>query len=154
MVRFPKFSIIQAGSVTCLNILSRLNQNQELRGILMIVYNLFPLLAGPCSQWEPHLQRAADQFAAHDMTAEHATARAWLGAAYQAGGDHCQAQQHTAQAAAQLESVNNISIEYPPQDVWWLHYQAAGENNPTAFSLLERAFQIMTDGIANLSDEG
>ncbi|MCB8966552.1 MAG: GAF domain-containing protein [Ardenticatenaceae bacterium] len=101
-----------------------------------------------------HLQRAADQFAAHDMTAEHATARAWLGAAYQAGGDHCQAQQHTAQAAAQLESVNNISIEYPPQDVWWLHYQAAGENNPTAFSLLERAFQIMMDGIANLSDEG
>lgn len=26
----------------------------------MIVYNIFPLLAGPCSQWEPHLQRAAD----------------------------------------------------------------------------------------------
>ncbi len=26
----------------------------------MIVYNLFPLLAGPCSQWETHLQRAAD----------------------------------------------------------------------------------------------
>ncbi|MCP5159646.1 MAG: alpha-amylase [Gammaproteobacteria bacterium] len=26
----------------------------------MIVYNLFPLLAGPCSQWEPHLQRAAE----------------------------------------------------------------------------------------------
>jgi len=26
----------------------------------MIVYNLFPLLAGPCSRWETHLQRAAD----------------------------------------------------------------------------------------------
>jgi starch synthase (maltosyl-transferring) len=26
----------------------------------MIVYNLFPLLAGPCSQWAPHFQRAAD----------------------------------------------------------------------------------------------
>lgn len=25
----------------------------------MIVYNLFPLLAGPCNQWESHLQRAA-----------------------------------------------------------------------------------------------
>lgn len=26
----------------------------------MIIYNLFPLLAGPCSQWAPHFQRAAD----------------------------------------------------------------------------------------------
>src|SRR3974390_2690434 len=26
----------------------------------MILYNLFPLLAGPFSKWEPHLQRAAD----------------------------------------------------------------------------------------------
>lgn len=26
----------------------------------MILYNLFPLLAGSCKQWEPHLQRAAD----------------------------------------------------------------------------------------------
>ncbi len=26
----------------------------------MIVYNLFPLLVGPCSRWETHLQRAAD----------------------------------------------------------------------------------------------
>ncbi|MCP5126530.1 MAG: alpha-amylase [Gammaproteobacteria bacterium] len=26
----------------------------------MIVYNLFPLLAGPCSQWTSHFQRAAD----------------------------------------------------------------------------------------------
>lgn len=25
----------------------------------MIVYNLFPLLAGPCGNWEPHLERAA-----------------------------------------------------------------------------------------------
>ena len=26
----------------------------------MIIYNLFPLLAGPFTKWEPHLQRAAD----------------------------------------------------------------------------------------------
>ncbi len=26
----------------------------------MIIYNLFPLLAGPCGDWEPHFQRAAD----------------------------------------------------------------------------------------------
>ena len=26
----------------------------------MLVYNLFPLLAGPCGSWEPHLKRAAD----------------------------------------------------------------------------------------------
>ena len=26
----------------------------------MLIYNLFPLLAGPFDQWEPHLQRAAD----------------------------------------------------------------------------------------------
>jgi starch synthase (maltosyl-transferring) len=26
----------------------------------MRIYNLFPRLAGPVSQWEPHLARAAD----------------------------------------------------------------------------------------------
>lgn len=26
----------------------------------MLIYNLFPLLAGPCGNWEPHLERAAD----------------------------------------------------------------------------------------------
>ena len=26
----------------------------------MLIYNLFPLLAGPCGRWEPHLKRAAD----------------------------------------------------------------------------------------------
>lgn len=26
----------------------------------MLIYNLFPLLAGPLSQWKPHLERAAD----------------------------------------------------------------------------------------------
>ena len=25
----------------------------------MLIYNLFPLLAGPFDQWEPHLKRAA-----------------------------------------------------------------------------------------------
>jgi len=26
----------------------------------MLIYNLFPLLAGPCGNWEPHFERAAD----------------------------------------------------------------------------------------------
>jgi starch synthase (maltosyl-transferring) len=26
----------------------------------MLIYNLFPLLAGPCGYWEPHLERAAN----------------------------------------------------------------------------------------------
>ena len=26
----------------------------------MLIYNLFPLLAGPCGDWEPHLERAAN----------------------------------------------------------------------------------------------
>ncbi|MER2539360.1 MAG: alpha-amylase family glycosyl hydrolase, partial [Azonexus sp.] len=26
----------------------------------MLIYNLFPLLAGHCGRWEPHLKRAAD----------------------------------------------------------------------------------------------
>ena len=25
----------------------------------MLIYNLFPLLAGPCGSWKPHLERAA-----------------------------------------------------------------------------------------------
>lgn len=34
--------------------------NCNIKGLLMVIYNLFPLLAGKLSQWKPHIQRAAD----------------------------------------------------------------------------------------------
>ncbi len=99
------------------------------------------------------LETAVSQFDQHDMHAEKAAALAWLGTANQRLGNVQQARQQTSEAVQLLQSVDNFSTEYLPQEVWWQHYQTY-QQLPEAWDILNTACQIMHNGIAHLSDEG
>ncbi len=123
------------------------------------------------------LQRAADMFEEFDVPAGQAVALAWLGSVHLKTGDGAAARRYTTEALGLLEAAGDVSLEYPPQEVWWLHYQALGSpvtgpsSRPSVsrkragktaspppedatWTYLERARESMMAGIASLSDEG
>ena len=104
-----------------------------------------------------YLQHAADTSQSLDLQGFHAYSLAWLAAAELSMGQVETARQHTAQAV----SIPEISTDYPSQHIWWWRYQslaapgdASDENREAAWQALNRACQIMLEGIAELSDEG
>lgn len=129
-------------------------------------------LAGEQSdQAEPLFKTAGDLFNELDIPGNQAVALAWLGATHLARNSMAEAYRCTGQAVTLLETADHASLEYPPQEVWWLHYQAQVANSANLFMTpapqskikaevdpvwtgLEQTREVMMAGIASLSDEG
>ena len=88
------------------------------------------------------------------------TSLAWLGAAHLASGHYVKAEQASSQAVEQLIATG--AGEYPPQEIWWLRFQVLNSRfsasnqvlTDKAHHALHRAYGVMMDNIADLSDEG
>ncbi|MCB0165180.1 MAG: GAF domain-containing protein, partial [Anaerolineae bacterium] len=123
------------------------------------------------------LQRASKLLAELDIPADQATVLSWLGAAHLELNEWTKAYDSSLEALKLLTAADDASSEFPPQEIWWLHYhilQAAPERTPLSTShnsekmkeevnllgneplwnCLDRAREIMLDGIATISDEG
>lgn len=149
-----------------------LNLSQSVKSRQLEAYYWFGLgrvaqTRGDIEIAQAKLETAESMYSELGITAEHATTLAWLGAVHLFKNDWQAALQYTTQATAQLASVNNISTEFPPQDVWWLHYCVLRhrlnftngrydhtQDQETAWQALEKARELMLSGIATLSDEG
>ncbi|MBN1873181.1 MAG: GAF domain-containing protein [Anaerolineae bacterium] len=92
------------------------------------------------------------------------TSLAWCGTVYLALGNWEMAERYTAEAIISLEEARG-TVEYPPQEVWWLHYQVLkaksvryngkqGLLSAEAWDALQQAHITMMEGIATLNDEG
>ncbi len=88
------------------------------------------------------------------------SSQAWLGAACLAIGDWELADRYTLEALCTLQVIG--TGEFLAQEVWWLRYQvlrcAAPERRealtPELWEALQRAHDVMMDGIATITDEG
>lgn len=119
------------------------------------------------------LQQAIDLFDELDIPTDHAGALAWMGKAHLDLDNWPAAYRFTAAAVEILTTVGDVNFEFPPQDVWWLHYQVlrAAPDNPVQpppenregansagddphWLCLDQARETMMAGIANISDEG
>jgi len=104
-----------------------------------------------------HLQQAVEGWAALGEPGGRAHALAWLGAAELALGQVEEARTHTAQAVATLETT-----DVKDQEVWWWRYRALQGQSAVggqsaadeAWQVLDRARELMLEGIATLSDAG
>ncbi|MGW8144358.1 MAG: GAF domain-containing protein [Anaerolineales bacterium] len=129
------------------------------------------LLSGKPEEARPAFQSALDVFKETKIYSELPTVLAWLGGAYLALDDPESARMYTAEGVTQLEAIGSGGAEYPPQEIWWWHYQALTyelrqqktarnedlelEKIPeNAWSALQKAREIALGGIASLSDEG
>lgn len=111
------------------------------------------------------LQQASDLFGELDIPADQAGALAWLGKAHLDLGDGQTAYRFTSAAVEILTTVGDANFEFPPQDVWWLHYQVLESTSAKPFPeqasdedprwpCLDQARETMMAGIATISDEG
>lgn len=111
------------------------------------------------------LQRASNLFGELDIPADQAVALAWLGLVCLDLADWPAAHRFTSKAIEVLTTAGDTNPEFPPQDVWWLHYQilqsphrndeaTSSALDDSSWSYLDRACQTMLSGIASLSDEG
>jgi PAS domain S-box-containing protein len=118
-----------------------------------------------------YLEKASRLFRESAGPTELSISLAWQGYAQLRLGDWEAAHALTSEAVAKMETLGDFSADYPPQDVWWLHYQvlkAAPETGSRrgrkesvvkltdtyAWMVLQRARQVALVGIATLSDEG
>ncbi len=109
------------------------------------------------------LQMACDILRELDAMTHLPTTLAWLGIIYLDLGDWEQAYRHTAEALVGLDAVGGYVMDYPAQDILWLHYQVLKARrahlgtdvlDDESWACLQRTRQVMLDGIATLSDEG
>ena len=158
---------MQEGLELSLKIEHDLNEAYFRLGLARIAY-----AAGEPKVALSNLQRSCDLFREIGSPAELSISQAWLGYTYLALNDWDAAHEHTSRAVADMEALGDVSSDYPPQEVWWLHYQVLKatpeEKSPKADSkldvsqltdtyawmVLQRARQIALTGIATLSDEG
>ncbi|HEX5809932.1 MAG TPA: GAF domain-containing protein [Anaerolineales bacterium] len=82
--------------------------------------------------------------------------QAWLAAVELMLGNEKTAERTSAQAVKQLEKIKGLTIDYPPQEIWWWRYKVLEKmkSKDQAFESLQRARQLMLDQVANISDEG
>ena len=82
--------------------------------------------------------------------------QAWLAAIELALGNEKLALRHSLQAVTQLETTENITFDYPPQEVWWWRYKVLTKtkSKKEAFEALQKARQLMLHQVENISDEG
>jgi len=110
-----------------------------------------------------YFQKANEVFDEQALHPDRADALAWLGATELKLGQVEAALTHTTQAVEVVET----STDFPPQERWWFYYQAllAQQAPPTAggardlapaaaWLALEKAQEIMLEGVKTLSDEG
>ena len=69
-----------------------------------------------------NLKRSRDLFREIGSPAELSVAQAWLGFTYLSLNDWDAAHEHTSRAVAEMEALGDVSSDYPPQEVWRLHY--------------------------------
>ncbi len=96
---------------------------QAVQGFYWLGFGRLALARG---QYEDALQayeQAVDSFAKSDEPANLATAKAWQGAVHLELGDWGAAYRCTSEAVSGSKAVGDVSDEYPPQDVYWLHYR-------------------------------
>ncbi|MCJ7534338.1 MAG: GAF domain-containing protein, partial [Anaerolineales bacterium] len=129
------------------------------------------LMSGEAEKGREAIQSALDTFRETNLSSDIPSTTAWLGAAYLALDDPQTARMHTAESVTELETLGIGGSEYPPQEIWWWHYQAltyearqqfeadskAGgivEIPENAWAALKKAREITLEGIVSLSDEG
>ncbi|MCK4978406.1 MAG: GAF domain-containing protein, partial [Anaerolineales bacterium] len=92
-----------------------------------------------------------------------AAAQAWQGAVHLELGDWQEAYGYTSEAISSLNTVGDVIDEYPPQDVYWLHYQVLTSSQSSQYEkvkegeiwhTLDRAHELVFANIASLSDAG
>ncbi len=120
------------------------------------------LARGNLSQARQLIQTACNMQREMNTPGFLATSLAWLGATHLALDEWQAAQGCTAEAVEHLQTAGNAG-DYPPQDVWWLHYQVLKaapdrrEDEPLGDEIwesLKQARESMMEGIANISDQG
>jgi signal transduction histidine kinase/DNA-binding response OmpR family regulator/tetratricopeptide (TPR) repeat protein len=101
---------------------------------------------------------ASDLFEEVGVPADLAYGLSWLGLAESWSGNREAAIQHTTRAVNLLQSLENATTGFLPQEVWWHHYQVAcaGNQPPNeeCWGILQQTFELIFAGIASLSDEG
>ena len=129
------------------------------------------LLSGQPEHGRQAIQQALDIFRETNLGSDIPSTLAWLGAAYLALNDPQTARMYTAEGVTEIEATGLGGSEYPPQEIWWWHYQALThglwqdrsldigqrekvEVPDNAWSILQKAREVTLEGIASLSDEG
>jgi tetratricopeptide (TPR) repeat protein len=150
--------------------------SREINSTIAEAYALYglgrvALLSGMPEEALSAFQSALDVYRETEVNSEIPTVLAWLGGVYLALDDPESARMYTTEGVTELEATGSSGAEYPPQEIWWWHYQAlvyeirkrngklekdsAGGKIPeNAWSALQKAREIALEGIASLSDEG
>ena len=148
---------------------------KSLIAIYKLVFGMLDLHEGKVSSARKKLQEAVDVYQEIDAPMEVPTALAWLGEAHLQSGSWKSAYRLTSEAVTQLNALGDAQGEFPPQEVYWLHYkvlkaaydsagrkskrrlQIADVDLPSetySWMMLQRARELMLADIAQLSDEG
>jgi signal transduction histidine kinase/DNA-binding response OmpR family regulator/tetratricopeptide (TPR) repeat protein len=120
------------------------------------------LARGRLGEAREQLQSSANILRPLEVPGLLCTALAWLGAALLERGERAAALQATSEAIIHLQAAGH-SFDYPPQEIWWLHYRAlTAERDQSvdepldeqAWTALKQARDAVLAGIATLSDLG
>ena len=145
--------------------------NRGIEGFVSYGMGRVALLSGQAEKGRDAIQSALDIFREINLGSDIPSTLAWLGATYLALDDPQSARMHTAEGVTEQEVIGLGGSEYPPQEIWWWHYQAqtyelrqeqAQKGNRSeifdipdnAWAALQKAREITLEGIASLSDEG
>lgn len=136
--------------------------NRWMESVYWMMLGRAALAQGQLNEAREFIQIACDMQRASGTVGHLTTSLAWLGATHLALGEWEEAYRYTSEAIANLNAIGNVS-DYPPQDVWWLHYQVlkADPNrvwreglDDETWTCLQHAYDAMMGVITTLSDEG
>ena len=159
-------------------------ESKLLIAIYKMVLGSVDLAEGKLQAARELLQEAYDLYQDLDAPTEIPTAFAWLGEAHLQSGSWKSAYRLTSEAVTQLNALGDAQGEFPPQEVYWLHYKVLKAAHESAipggsgsrgkrkerrelniadvdlpsetysWMILQRARELMLSDINLLSDEG
>jgi GAF domain-containing protein len=146
-------------------LVSREIGSRNIEGFVLFGLGRIALETGRAEEARDLIQETLDIFRETKLGSDIPSTLAWLGAAHLALDDPETARRFTAEGVTELEMIGLGGSEYPPQEIWWWHYQAltyelrpgngeVDEVPENAWSALQKAHEITLEGIASLSDEG
>ena len=98
--------------------------NTPTEGCVLFGMGRVALLSGQAEKGRDAIQSALDIFRKTNLGSNIPSTLVWLGAAYLALNDQESARRYTAEGVTEWEARSLSSSEYPPQEIWWWHYQA------------------------------